>query len=61
MGPLMPLFWTSGDVSSEFQNQSGFPHLLAKIYVAFITSSPMDIPSLMSSTESHDPLMIITI
>ena len=22
MGPLIPLFWTSGDVSSEFQSQS---------------------------------------
>ena len=24
MGPLKPLFWTSGDVSSGFQSQSGF-------------------------------------
>ena len=24
MGPLTPLFWTSGDVSSGFQSQSGF-------------------------------------
>ena len=24
MGPLIPLFWTSGDVSSGFQSQSGF-------------------------------------
>ena len=24
VGPLMPLFWTSGDVSSGFQSQSGF-------------------------------------
>ena len=23
MGPLIPLFWTSGDVSSGFQSQSG--------------------------------------
>ena len=23
-GPLIPLFWISGDVSSGFQNQSGF-------------------------------------
>ena len=23
-GPLIPLFWTSGDVSSGFQSQSGF-------------------------------------
>ena len=24
MGPLIPLFWTSGDISSGFQSQSGF-------------------------------------
>ena len=24
VGPLIPLFWTSGDVSSWFQSQSGF-------------------------------------
>ena len=24
MGPLVPLFWISGDVSSGFQSQSGF-------------------------------------
>ena len=23
MGPLIPLFWTSGDISSMFQSQSG--------------------------------------
>ena len=26
VGPLMPLFWTSGDVSSGFQSQSGQPY-----------------------------------
>ena len=24
LGPLVPLFWISGDVSSGFQSQSGF-------------------------------------
>ena len=24
LGPLVPLLWVSGDVSSEFQSQSGF-------------------------------------
>ena len=24
LGPLVPLFWISGDVSSGFQRQSGF-------------------------------------
>ena len=27
MGPLIPLFWTSGYVSSGFQSQSGLPYL----------------------------------
>ena len=26
MGPLIPLFWTSGDVSSGFKSQSGQPY-----------------------------------
>ena len=26
MGPLILLFWTSGDVSSRFQSQSGQPY-----------------------------------
>ena len=26
MGPLIPLFWTSSDVSSGFQSQSGQPY-----------------------------------
>ena len=29
MGPLIPLFWTSGDVCPVFQSQGGFPHLHA--------------------------------
>ena len=29
MGPLISLFWTSGDVCPGFQSQSGFPHLHA--------------------------------
>ena len=34
MGPLIPLFWTSGDVSSGFQSQSGQRYLhLAEAYV----------------------------
>ena len=30
VGPLISLFWTSGDVSSEFQSQSGFCLIRAK-------------------------------
>ena len=26
LGPLVPLFWISGDVSSGFQSQSGLPY-----------------------------------
>ena len=34
MGPLIPMFWTSGDVSSGFQSQSGQPFLhLAEVYM----------------------------
>ena len=29
VGPLIPLFWTSGDVSPGFQSQGGSPHLHA--------------------------------
>ena len=27
LGPLVSLFWISGNISSEFQNQSGLPYL----------------------------------
>ena len=43
MGPLIPLFWTSGDVSSGFQYQSGqsYSHLV-QAYVMYIPKdSPM--------------------
>ena len=34
MGSLILLLWTSGDVSSGFQNQNGQPHSrLAEVYV----------------------------
>ena len=37
MGPLLPLFWISGDVSSGLQSQSGWPYLyLAKAYTMYI-------------------------
>ena len=28
-GPLIPLFWTSGDICPGFQSQGGFPRLRA--------------------------------
>ena len=37
LGPLMPLFRTSGDISSGFQNQSGQPYShLAEAYVIYV-------------------------
>ena len=37
LGPLIPLFRTSGDVSSGFQSQSGQPYShLAEVYVLHI-------------------------
>ena len=42
MGPLISLFWTSGDVSSGFQSQSGQPYShLVEAYVIYI---PWDSP-----------------
>ena len=37
VGPLIPPFWTSGDVSSGFQSQSGKPYLhLTEAYMLHI-------------------------
>ena len=37
-GPLIPLFWTSGDICPGFQSQGGFPHLRASspVYNGFL-------------------------
>ena len=40
MGPLMPLFWTSGDVSSGFQDQSGQPY--SHLVEAYVLHVPWD-------------------
>ena len=40
LGPLIPLFWTSGDVSSGFQSQSGQPYThLVDAYVMYDVDS----------------------
>ena len=40
MGPLIPPFWTSGDVSSGFQSQSGQPYLhLSEAYMMYKRSA----------------------
>ena len=37
IGPLIPLFWTSGDVSCGFQSHSGQPYLhLPEAYIMYI-------------------------
>ena len=49
MGPLIPLFVTSGDVSSGFQNQSQQPYLhLAEVYVMYVPSIGILVPRLMT-------------
>ena len=40
LGPLVPLFWISGDVSSGFQSQSGLPGCLIHIVKANIMHVP---------------------
>ena len=45
LGPLVPLFWISGDVSSGFQSQSGFC-LICFFVEANVMYSPQD-PSLV--------------
>ena len=41
LGPLVPPFWISGDVSSGFQSQSGFCliHVFAEVNVMYIPTS----------------------
>ena len=42
VGPLVTLFWTSGDIYSGFQSQSGQPYShLAEVYVIYV---PRDSP-----------------
>ena len=37
MGPLIPLFWTSGDIFFGLQSQSGQPYLhMAEAYMMYI-------------------------
>ena len=41
LGPLVPLFWISGDVSSGFQSQSGFCLIrVAEVNVMYISCDP---------------------
>ena len=50
VGPLIPMFWTSGDVSSGFQSQSGQPYLyLAEAYMMYILWFPPLVQHLLTS------------
>ena len=42
MGPLIPLFWSSGDVCPGFQSQGGFPRLRAScLHTTDSSDSPL--------------------
>ena len=51
LGPLVPLFWISGDVSSGFQSQSGFA-IFAEANVMYI---PQDSPPVLHLPTSWRP------
>ena len=52
LGPLVPLFWISGDVSSGFQSQCGFCH------ICIVEANMMYIHSIISTygTTDYQPL-----
>ena len=51
VGPLIPMFWTSGDVSTGFQSQSRQPYLhLVKAYMCYI------FPEIYFSWDTCQPL-----
>ena len=55
MGPLIPLFWTSGDVSSGFQSHSGQPYShLAEAYVNIYILVPTTIFFFKSRKKKED-------
>ena len=53
LGPLVPLFWISGDVSSGFQSQSGF--CLIRIAEANVMYLPQDPPLVLHLLTSWKP------
>ena len=53
LGPLVPLFWISGDVSSGFQSQSGF--CLIRIAEANVMYIPRDPPLVLQLPTSWRP------
>ena len=57
MGPLIPLFWTSGDVCPGFQSQGGFPHLCASSS-AHIAHIPADVSTSIGGGFWPEPMTI---
>ena len=59
VGPLIPLFWTSGDVSSGFQSQSGQPysHFGGGIHTSGVTHFPVYNASIAAG---HFPYMRVS-
>ena len=50
LGPLIPLFWTSGDISSGFKSQSGQPYLhLAEAYMLHVSWDSLLVQHLLTS------------
>ena len=51
VGPLIPVFWTSGDVSSRFQSQSGQPYShLVEVYVLYVSWESHLVQHLLTSS-----------
>ena len=61
MGPLIPLFWTSGDVCPGFQCQGGFPCLHASLpvhnrFLRFIfVVTPAELLAASMAAQPFDP------
>ena len=53
MGPLIPLFWISGDVSSRVQSHSWQPYShLAEVYLRFTSgATPADLLAVSMAAE----------
>ena len=55
MGPLIRLFWTSGDVSSGFQSQSGQPYsCLAEAYVLHVPEIGAPFWEILDPTQEYN-------
>ena len=62
MGPLIPLFWISGDTCPGFQSQGGFPRLRASspVHNRFLSCASGATPAnlFMVSMACHVPNML---